>query len=231
MRGLFMFANRDGIITIDLNYQRIQGETLKALLDFCFSNSDTVSLSQSHNIGMTKEEAELATSEYNEYLIKNGMTEGLRPTEEEMQEVYKNIAETEEEMNQMIQRDKDARVKYESYFKKTQVDVSRYLNYVFTEYKLIDRDVTCMTPCTYGGPHVMYYFIIEEHIKEEFYDMKELFQPVITNEAEELRLDDPTFYKEGNIFMLVCSHEGYASLFLNQLQYNDFKKLNVPYKE
>lgn len=225
-----MFAYRDGIITIDMNFQSIQGEALRALLDFCFSSSDTISLSQSHNIGMTKAEADFATSEYNEYLKKNGITEGIRPSEEEMLEMYENIAETEEELNGMIQRDKEARSKYESNFKKTQEDIASYLKDVFAEYNLIDRVVTCMTPCTYGGPHAIYYFNIIEHIKKQFYHMKELFEPVIANEAEELRLDDPTFYKEGKIILLVCSHEGYATLFLNEDQYNEFIKLNVPHK-
>jgi len=225
-----MFAYREGMITIKLDNQSMQGEDLRSLFDFCFSNSDTVSLSQSLNIGMTKEEADLANSEYNQYLRKNGITEGLIPTEEEMLEVYQNIAETEEEMNEMLRQYQESKAKYESYFKITQEDVERYLKDVFADYKLIDRDVTCMTPCTYGAPHIIYYFIFEEDIKKQFYNMKELFQLVFANEVGEFRLDDPTFYKEGNIFMLVCSHEGYATLIFNEVQYNDFRKLKLPYK-
>ncbi|MHB8129494.1 MAG: hypothetical protein ACYDEX_10885 [Mobilitalea sp.] len=224
-----MFANTDGMIRINMNYQEIQGETLRALLDFCFSNSDTISLSQDHNIGMTKEEADFAITKYNEYLIKNDMTQGLAPSEKETLDFYKNIAETEEELKEMIQRDKESREKYKSYFKKTKEEVSRYLKDAFTEYHLIDRDVTCMTPCTYGGPRVMYFFKIEENIMKQFYDRNDLYEPVVTNEVEELRLDDPTFYKEGKILMLVCSHEQHASLFLSEAQYNDFRKLNVPH--
>ena len=225
-----MFAYKDGMITINIDNQSMLGEDLRTLFDFCFSNSDTISLSQSHNIGMTKAEADVATSEYNEYLKMSGITEGLIPSEEEMLEVYQNIAETEEEMNEMIRRYQESKAKYKSYFKMTQEDVERYLKEVFADYKLIDRDVTCMTPCTYGAPQVIYYLISEESIKHQIYNMKELFQPVITNEVEELRLDDLTFYKEGKIFMLVCSHEGYATLFLNEVQYNVFSKLKVPYK-
>lgn len=225
-----MLPINSGRITINMDFQNISGATLKHLLDFCFANSDTISLSQSKNTGMTKDEAEEASGKYNEYLKQNGIREGLRPTEAEVIEMFKDIAETEEELKQLIQREKDNRAAYEANFKMSDEEVKDYLNRVFDDYELIDREVTCMTPCTSGQPHTIYYFHPEENIRAQFYNMKDLFQAVIINEEFDLLLDDPTFYKEGNILLLICSHEKYATLFLRKEQYDDFRALAIPHR-
>ncbi|NLP34160.1 MAG: hypothetical protein GX359_03085 [Clostridiales bacterium] len=225
-----MYNNEDGMATINLNGVSYQGETLKKFLDYCFRNCDTISLSQSSNIGMTKSEADRAIEEYNKYLQENGLSEGLYPSDEEMLEVYKNIAETEEELKSLIQRDKDAKANYEANFKLSEEAVESYVNENFAGYDLVNRDVTCMTPSTYGGPKVMYYFRPEENLLREFYNMKTLFDSVIKNDEKQLLLDDPTFYREGKILLLVCSHEKYASLFVNEKLYNEFAKLGIKHR-
>jgi hypothetical protein len=225
-----MFVNREGMIHVNMDYQQIQDEKLRALLNLCFSISDTVSISQSHNIGMTKAEAEEALSVYQDFCKKNGFLDGLKPSEEEMFDLYEQMAETKEELQELIRKDRESRAKYEANFKKTDEEVDSYLQELFADYQLASRDVTCMTPCTMGGPQVMYFLTVEAHIMDQFYRMKDLFEPVISDEERELRLDDPAFYKEGKIVMVVCSHEQYASLFLDDKQYGDFKKLNISHE-
>lgn len=223
-------ANNKDKIHVNMDYREIRGRALKALLDFSFAHCDTISLCQSHNFGMTKEEEQKAINEYYGILEENGITEGMRPTFEEMVKLYKDIAETEEELQELIRREKESREKHEAAFKKSDEEVAEYIQSIFSGYQLAGRNVTCMTPCTMGGPCVMYYLKAEENIKARFYEMEDLFQPVITDEGKELSLDDPTLYKEGEILLVVCSHENYASLFLTGEQYEEFKSLEVPHE-
>lgn len=216
-------------IRISLNYQQLHKRTLKALFDFCFTHSDTVSLSQLSNIGMTKDEAEHATAAYYEYLNQNGMEEGRRPSLEEMIVFYQDIAESEEELKELIGREKDARNQYDSRFKKSDLEAEGYMRSLFTGYQLSGREVTCMTPCTMGGPCIMYYLRPEEKLKADFYRMEELFQPVMEDESVELRLEDPVFYVKGELLLLVCTHEKYASFQLTEEQYEEFKSLGIPH--
>jgi hypothetical protein len=222
--------NSNDKINVNMDYREIKGRDLIALLDFCFAFCDTVSLCQSQNIGMTREEDDQAGYEYYGFLEENGILEGKRPTFDEMVELYKDIAETEEELQELIRREKESRDKQEAGFKKSDEEVAEYVQSIFGGYQLAGRNVTCMTPCTMGGPCVMYYLKPEENIKARFYEMTDLFQPVITDESTELRLDDPTLYKEGEIVLVVCSHESYASLLLTEEQYEDFKELNIPHE-
>lgn len=208
---------------VKLDYQQLKGEALKKLLEFCFRYADTVSLSQSNNIGMTMKEAEQATVIYYEYLDRTGMEEGKRPTMEDMLNVFKDMAETEEELKELINREREAREKYDSRYKKSDEEVVAYIKTVFDGYQLMDREVTCMTPCTMGGPCTMYYLKPDEKLKSDFYRMTDLFQPVIEAESMELRLDDPVFYIRGEILLLVCTHENYASLMVTPEQYDDLK--------
>ncbi len=225
-----MSLKKDSRININMDYRQIEGDDLQELFEFCFKLCDTISLSQSHNIGMTKEEADQAIKEHNNYLHKIGINEGIRPSAEDMLEFYKDMAETEEEWKELVRRDRESRENYEASFKKSQEEVTSYVQEMFSEYKLIDRDVTCTTPCTSGGPHVMYYLESEERIKSCFFQMTELFDAVIKAEDKGLLLDDPTIYREGKMVLMVCSHERYASLFLTEEQYAEFKKLNIAHK-
>lgn len=225
-----MFNDKDGMATINLKSDHLSEDTLRKLLDFCIRHSDTISVSQSSNAGMTKAEADSAIKEFNAYLKANGISEGLYPTEEEKYEMYQNIAETEEELNAMIQKEKEERSRYEAQFKASSDAVTEYLEDIFHGYQLVDRVVTCMTPSTFGGPQVLYYLKIEPKLIHDFNNMKSLFDPVIKNDEKNLVLADPTFYKEGKILLLVSTLERHASLFLTKELYQEFAKLDIPHK-
>lgn len=224
-----MFNDKDGIATINLKGD-ISEDALKKLFQFCFHHCDTISLSQSSNAGMTKEEADIAIREYNAYLKENGLSEGLYLTEEQKYEMYQNIAEDEEELKAMIQKDKEERERYEARFKSSSEAVSQYIKDIFHGYHLIDRVVTCMTPSNFGGPQILYYMKPEQKLFHDFNTMKNLFDPVIKKDENELILEDPIFYKEGKILLLVSTHEKYASLFLDKELYKEFAKLDIPHK-
>lgn len=225
-----MFNDKDGMATINLRNDHIPLETLKKLFDFCFKNSDTISLSQASNVGMTKAEADSAIEAYNTYLKENGFTEGLYLTEEEKHAMYHNIAETEEELKAMIQRDKEERARYEAQYKPSSDAIAEYINDIFQGYHLIDRVVTCMTPSNFGGPQVLYYLKADQNLFNNFNNMKSLFDPVIKKDEKKLLLADPTFYNEGKILLMVHTHEKHASLFLEKEQYQEFAKLDIPHK-
>ena len=84
-----------------------------------------------------------------------------------------------------------------------------------------------MTPCTHGSPVIMYYCAINEHMKEKFYQMVNLYDPVIENEEQDIVLGDPCFYYKGKILLSVCSHENYGTLFLDEVQYEEFIKIKL----
>ncbi|MDF2590276.1 MAG: hypothetical protein K0S41_4119 [Anaerocolumna sp.] len=220
-----MFINDKNIITVNLDGKIIQGDALKTLLEFCFSYSDSISLSQSNNKGMTKIESDQAKDEYNEYLKQNEIYEGLTPTFEDKLTFFKEIAETEEEYNTMVQKEKEAREKIESNFIKSKAEVISYINEYLKELTINNRYVTCMTPSTHGAPVTIYYCTINDYLKEKFYQMYDLFDPVIRIEEQDIVLDNPSFYNKGKLMLSVCSHENYGTLFLDEVQYDEFKKL------
>ncbi len=222
-----MIFNDTDRIHVNMDYQQIQGDVLTSLIGFCCSVSDTVSLCQGSNIGMTKAEADKAKIEFKEY---TGHDYEDFPPEEEMHRVFEDVAESEEELKELVRRDKAARERYEAGFKESREEVAGYVQTILKQYKLIDREVTCITPYTIGGPNVLYYLAIEENLKSRLYQMKDLFEAVITDTELKLHLDDPAFYKEGKIVLVVCSHAQYASLYLSDKQYEEFQVLKIPHK-
>jgi regulator of sigma D len=222
-----MFINEKNKITVNLDDKIIRNNALKALLEFCFSFCDSVSFCQSNNKGMTKTESDKAIDEYNEYLKKHELYEGLTPSTQDMLTFFKEIAETDEEYNAMVQKEKEAREKFESNFLKSEDEVVSYINEYLKELTITSRYVTCMTLSTHGSPVIMYYCAINDYMKEKFYQMDDLFQPVIQNEEQGIVLDDPCFYDRGKIILSVCTHENYGTLFLDEVQYEEFKKLKI----
>lgn len=224
-----MTNNKAGNILVFLDYEVIFGRYLKVLLDFCFNISDSVSLTESYNTGMTKDEYRKLQNEFTEYKIENGYYIDQEFTEEYMISSFKENGMSEEEINEFIKNYRYQALMFNSNFKKTDEEVRTYVEHIFSKYILIERKVTCITPCTSGSPTVMYYFELEDTIKELFYNMDELFHPVIRDEENSLLLDDPVLYKRGEIILSICSHEQYGSLYLNEAQYTDFKKLGIPH--
>jgi len=221
--------NGDGKISVSLDYEVIFGRYLKVLLDFCFNISDNISLTQSSNIGMTKEEYKKASNEYTKFSRENGYYIEQELTEESMVSSLKETGMPEEEINEFIKNYRYQALLFNNNFKNTDEEVRTFIEHNFSKYKLIERKVTCTTPCTSGGPRVMYYFELEDAIKRLFYNMDELFHPVIRDDENNLFLDDPVLYNHGEIILSVCSHERYGSLYLNEDQYSEFKKLGIPH--
>lgn len=226
-----MTINKIGKIEVDMNNEVIFGRYLKSLFEFCFSISDSISLTQPSNIGMTRIEYEKANNEKLIYQkqIGHSIEPDIDIIDEELIQIYKEMGQTDEEINFKISQHRERTKEYESNFKKTEEDVRSYIEDNFSKYKLTDRKVTCITPCTIGGEKVMYFFEIEDVIKNQFFEMEELFRPVIGNEATSTYLDDPVFYKDNEIILSLCSHERYATLYLTEIQYEDFRQLNIPH--
>lgn len=225
-----MINDKGEKILVSLDYEVIFGRYLKALFNFCFNISDSVSLTQSYNTGMTKDEYRKVQNEFTEYSIENGYYIEQELTEEDMISSCKAMGMSEEEINEFIKNYRCQALIFENNFKKTDEEVRNYIEHNFSKYKLTERKVTCITPCTKGGsPRVMYYFELEDAIKELFYNMDELFHPVIRDDEKIILLDDPVLYNNGEIILSICSHEQYGSLYLNEAQYTEFKKLGVPH--
>lgn len=221
-----MTMEENRLIVVDLDNEVIFGKYLKALFDFCFGICDSISLTEPSNKGMTKKECEKAEKEREEYEKQQGYQSEMGMTEEEIKAHYNEIAEFEES-DELIKMDRANIEEYNSQFKASAEAVKGYVDRYFSEYKIASRKVTCITPCTLGGACVLYYFEIEENIKKRFYEMEELFRCVI--KEDEWYLDDPVFYKAGEIVLSVCSHEGYATMFLTEMQYNEFLKQGIPH--
>ena len=224
-----MTINKTGKIEVDMDYEIIFGRYLKSLFDFCFSISDSISLTQPHNIGMTKIECEEAKKEKIIYQKQRGHFIEPDITDDEFLQMYKEMGQTEDEINYYISMHRERVKEYDNNFRKTVEEVRSYIEDNFSKYKLTERKVTCITPCTVGGEKVMYFFEIEDAIKHQFYEMEDLFSHVIKNETAALYLDDPVFYKENDIILTICSHESYATLYLTESQYEDFRSLEIPH--
>ena len=224
--GLGEIMKENGLIEVDLNNEVIFGKYLKSLFDVCFGICDSISLTEPSNKGMTKKEYEKAEKERKEYEKQEDYQSELGMTEEVIKEHYKDIAEPEE-IDEILKRYRDNNEEYNSQFKESAEAVKVYVDRYFSEYKISNRIVTCITPCTLGGACVMYYFEVEDNIKKRFYEMEELFSRVM--EDNEWYLDDPVFYKAGKIVLSICSHEGYATLYLTEIPYKEFLKQGVPH--
>jgi hypothetical protein len=224
-----MTSNKMGKIQVDMSNEMIFDRYLKSLFNFCFTISDRISLTEPSNIGMTRIEYEKANHEKIIYQKQMGQFIEPEMTEEELILLYKEMANTDEEIERYIRLDRESAKSYDSRFMKTKDGVKRYTEDIFSKYKLTDRKVTCITPCTLGGAKVMYFFEIEDAIKHQFCEMEELFHPVIVDETTALLLDDPVFYKDNDIILSICSHERYATLYLTESQYEDFRSLEIPH--
>lgn len=224
-----MIINKMGKIEVDMSNEMIFGRYLKSLFDFCFTISDCISLTDPSNTWMTRIEHEKAAREKIIYWKHMGHSIEPDMMEEELIFMYKEMELTNEKIEEYIRLDSEGGKSYNSKFMKTRGEVKRYIEDNFSKYKLEDRKVTCITPCTIGGAKVMYFFEIEDAIKHRFYEMEELFYPVIKNETKMLYLDDPVFYKDNEIVLSICSHERYANLYLIESQYEVFKSLEIPH--
>ena len=194
-------VTRDELITINLNTKSITGDKLKELMEFCFKISNKVSLCQMGNTGMTIKEAIKARSEYNNTL----KAMELPTLSDEIDRSNKSFISSNDK-------------------------VKSYIKDNLSEYKLMDRIVTCTTPCTYGPVRVMYYLELEDNIMNTFKMMKDIYEAVIHNPEKDFLLEDPVFYNDKQYVLIICSSEKYGTLFLTETQYNEFKKMGIEHR-
>lgn len=109
------------------------------------------------------------------------------------------------------------------------IELETVVNKYLADYKIIRHEVTCQTHCTRGGAMPVYYLKNEANIKDRFNEMTTLFNKVTLNKKHGFELEDPAFYKEGEVICSICSHEKMGSMLLTSEEYQTFRKLRVPH--
>jgi hypothetical protein len=110
-------------------------------------------------------------------------------------------------------------IKYEN-FKNSQRYHPETKDYLYTRF-------TRITPVTCGPVYEVCYFKIGNLFNMILNSIKDLFEcpyRIMNNDFEDL-----TFYKEKDEVLVICSHEHFAYMVLNDEEYDKFLKLNIPH--
>lgn len=197
-----MSIDYQGKIVISLSERQVKGEKLRGLIDFLFNISDGLSLNSEDEKQMLGEEVAEAKAALKKYFEENGRTWW-----------------DDEELRGEQVRD----------FMPSKELLKKWMEEHLVDYPVHKREVTCRTHCTTGGPKVVYYFKQEEAIKQKFQEMGNLFESICLEDEEAFRLDDPAFYKDGEVICSICSHEATGSFVLEEEQYTRFRSLRIPH--
>lgn len=179
----------------------VRGEKLKGFIAFCLKISDEVCLTHIDLACMTKEEAKEAKEKYREFKIKRYKME-------------------QEEIVEMVQED-------EEWLEARSDDFGD--SYEKMDERVVRREVTCRTHCTCGGPRVVEYLNTDQLSYNIFENMQNLFDGISLNISNQITLEDPGFFKDGEAIVSICSHETLGYLLLSEEEYIEFKKLRIPH--
>lgn len=196
-------------MTVEL-LEDIKGEKLKKFINFCFDISDAITLKSGDTTQMLETEMKREKDAFNKYLEEDRRS---RREEEDDEE------EDDEENGTM------------SRFAESNKEIDHFTKVYLSLYGLSKREVTYKTHCTWGSPVVVYQFGVNDNLKNRFEEMNKLFrEEVILNEEKDLGVDDPAFYKGGELVCSICSHEGRGHLVLDEDEYNVFRTFRIPHQ-
>lgn len=221
---------------VSMNDEKIVGEDLNKLLNFCFLHSDRVTLTTECQTTLSEEEItaiienhkEISRSKNLKYkedydTNRDNYRDRLHRTlkyldnsKEKAYEYFDGLLEQELEMIPMI---KDGF--YEDQKRK---DIIEKVSYNFDNLPLIEIQVTNHTPVTIGPIVNLCFFECDERMRSEFSKMSDLFSPIEIGYA---RMDDMVFFDGDRVFFSVCSHEGYANFNFTDEEFQEFMKLGL----
>jgi hypothetical protein len=132
-------------------------------------------------------------------------------------------SDAESYFNEILEQDLDffGQVKYDDYKDKDD------MRFISSSEEFMKSVMTRVTPVTQNPVFEVNYFKLGQISDSIITNMKGIYDyPYYINGYE---FADLTFYKENNIVLAVCSHEGFSYLYLSQDEYEGFKKLNLVY--
>lgn len=95
--------------------------------------------------------------------------------------------------------------------------------------QLIKCEETHETHCTRGPLTTVYHMKNDHNIKQKLDGLKDIYGPLCLDEKGEEIVEDPAFYKKGELLCSICSHEKIGRLFLDEGQYKEFHSLRIPH--
>ncbi len=213
-----LFLKRGYSMVISMDYEDIYGAKMIKLWNFCFEHCEKVTLTNSYTPRYT-------VDEYNKAKEKQ---EVLYDFEEAFAAYTPSSQEDKEQMEFVINNHKLQNIR--NYFTGiySDTELNDFINNIRENYELIERDLTFHNHCT-TSTAVMenYTFSLNDSLKQVFFKMDNIFSNVEI--IDELIMDDPAFYKDNNVFLSICSHEQYATLNISEVEYEEFRQLNIPH--
>lgn len=203
-------------MVITMDYEDIYDTKMIKLWDFCFKYCDKITLTNSTTPRYT-------VDEYNEAKEKQEVPYDY---EEAFAAYTPSSQEDKEQMEFVLNNHKLQNIR--NYFTGiySEIELNTFLNDIRKKYGLIERDLTFHNHCT-TSTAVMenYTFLLNESLKQVFYKMDNIFSYIEIMDT--LKMDDPAFYKDNNIFLSICSHEQYATLNISEEEYEEFRQLDI----
>lgn len=207
----------EGKLVVRLLEEKITGEKLRKLIDFCFNISDTISLNSLDPLQMLASEIDEQTKARDLYWA-------------EERRVMREQSDEEEDDDEYEQDGNDEDFKESIICAKSEQVIEEFINEKFSQYDFIKREVTFKTHCTVGPLTTVYYFKTSDSLKQKFKSMENLFECIVICDKNRSILSDPAFYKGENLVCSICSHEAMGSLVLEEAEYDTFRKLRIPHQ-
>lgn len=206
---------------IDMNGEDIYGDALKRLWDFCFQKCDRIGMVNNRDAHFTASEfMRLENKEFKQFLSEDDRMDDTYYSEES-----KDIAQSMRKLKILFQYSNLFHFFQGCYSEK---EINDRIERNFSKHELIERKVAFESHCTRSAtPKELFYFQINENIKEGFYNMYNMFSNVLI--SDEIYLEDIEFFRGKQEFLSICSHEQMATLEIEEEEYDEFKKLNIPH--
>lgn len=110
-----------------------------------------------------------------------------------------------------------------------QLKVGDHSPKVLNNIQLLRYEETNQTHCTQGPLTTIFHIKNDHQIKHKFDTLKDIYEQLHIDEVGTEIVEDPAFYKQGELLCSICSHEKIGCLFLTKDQYNIFYHLRIPH--
>lgn len=204
---------------INMDREDIYGETLKKFWNFCFQKCDKICTVNTRDAHFTVPEFMRLENE----VFKQFLSEYNRMDDTYYRSESKDVAESMRKSKILFQYNNIFHFFQGCY---PEEEINNRIERNFSKYTLIERDVAFESHCTKSiTPMELFYFQINEDIKDGFYNMYNMFSNVLI--SDEIYLEDLAFFRGKQVLLSICSHEQMATLEITEEEYEEFKKLNI----
>ena len=216
-------------IYVGQRYSNLENN-LTTLANFCTALSNKVLLeSNLQHYPLTKEEyqtkvvKDLALYYEQEHIARkqNPQYNQQHQSPEETEAYFKRLQEYDLiELNEIKQQ-------LESYIQKN-CQFNAHRDTTFLDSPELNSRFTPKSLTTFGGLYKTIMYQLTPSIADYFSTGSHLFMPIINNGT--YLGENPSFYHNDRLIAIVCTHEKYAVLYLDEEEWRHFKALDIPFE-